>query len=64
MINGVDSSKGSLILKPFRNKDKNELGAECIKNVIMFSFYATILLRDIEISNIARNVLPLNPKTS
>ena len=46
-INGVNSSECCLTPKVLRNKGKNEKGADNIKNVIVFSFCMTILLRDV-----------------
>ena len=47
MINGVHSSECGLTLKAFRKRGKNEKGANNIKNVMMFTFYTTILLRGV-----------------
>ena len=47
MINGVHSSECSLTLKALRKKGRNEKGADNFKNVTMFSFCTTILLRGV-----------------
>ena len=47
MINGVHSNECGLTLKVLRKKGKNEKGANNIKNVTMFSFCTTILLRGV-----------------
>ena len=45
MINGVHSSECGLTPKALRKRGRNEKGADNIKNVTMFSFRTTILLR-------------------
>ena len=47
MINGVHSSECSLTPKAFRKRGRNEKGADNIKNVTMFLFCTTILLRGV-----------------
>ena len=47
MVNGVHSSECGLTPKALRKKGKNEKGADNIKNVTMFSFCTTILLRGV-----------------
>ena len=47
MINGVHSSECSLTLKALKKRGRNEKGANDIKNVTMFSFCTTILLRGV-----------------
>ena len=47
MINGVHNSECYLTPKALKKRDKNEKDADNIKNVTMFSFYMTILLRDV-----------------
>ena len=47
MINGVHSSECGLTPKALRKRSRNEKGVENIKNVTMFSFYMTILLRGV-----------------
>ena len=46
-INGINSSKYSLTPNALKNRGKNEKGTDNIKNVMMFSFCTTILLRGI-----------------
>ena len=46
-INGVYSSKCSLTPKAVRKRGKNEKGVNNIKNVTIFSFCTTILLRGV-----------------
>ena len=47
MINDVYSSECDLTSKALRKRGKNEKGTENIKNVTMFSFCITILLRGV-----------------
>ena len=47
MINGVHNSECGLTLKALRKRDKNEKGVNNIKNVTIFTFYTTILLRGV-----------------
>ena len=47
MINGVYSSECSLTPKAFKKRGRNEKGADNIKNVTIFSFCTTILLRGV-----------------
>ena len=47
MVNGVHSSECGLTLKALRKKGRNEKGANNIKNVTMFSFCMTILLKGV-----------------
>ena len=46
-INGVHSSECGLTLKALKKRGRNEKGANNIKNVTMFSFCTTILLRGV-----------------
>ena len=47
MINGIHSSECGLTPKSLRKRGRNEKGADNIKNVTMFSFCTTILLRGV-----------------
>ena len=47
MINGVHNSECGLTPKVLRKRGRNEKGADNIKNVTMFSFCTTILLRGV-----------------
>ena len=47
MINGVHSSECCLTPKALRKRGRNEKGADNIKNVTMFLFCTTILLRGV-----------------
>ena len=47
MINGVQSSECDLTPKALMKRGRNEKGANNIKNVTMFSFCTTILLRGV-----------------
>ena len=47
MINGVHNSECGLTPKALRKRGRNEKGTDKIKNVIMFSFCTTILLRGV-----------------
>ena len=47
MINGVHSSECGLTPKTLRKRGKNEKDVDNIKNVTMFSFCTTILLRGV-----------------
>ena len=47
MINGVYSSECGLTPKALKKRGANEKGANNIKNVTMFSFCTTILLRGV-----------------
>ena len=47
MINGVYSSECGLTPKGLRKRGKNEKDEDNIKNVMMFSFCTTILLRGV-----------------
>ena len=47
MINGVHSSECGLTPKALKKRGRNEKGADNIKNVTMFSFCTTILLRGV-----------------
>ena len=47
MVNGVYSSECGLTPKALRKRGRNEKGADNIKNVMMFLFCMTILLRDV-----------------
>ena len=47
MINGVHSSECGLTPKALRKRGRNEKGADNIKNVTMFSFCTTILLKGV-----------------
>ena len=47
MINCVHSSECNLTPKALRKKGRNEKGADNIKNVTMFLFCMTILLRGV-----------------
>ena len=47
MINGVHNSECSLTPKALKKRGRNEKGVDNIKNVTMFSFCTTILLRDV-----------------
>ena len=47
MINGVYSSECGLTPKALKKRGRNEKGANNIKNVTMFSFCTTILLRGV-----------------
>ena len=44
-VNGVHSSECGLTLKALRKKGRDEKGVDNIKNVMMFLFCMTILLR-------------------
>ena len=46
-INGVHSSECGLTLKTLRKRSRNEKGVDNIKNVTMFSFCTTILLKGV-----------------
>ena len=46
-INNVHSSECGLTRKALRKRGRNEKGVDNIKNVTMFSFYTTILLRGV-----------------
>ena len=46
-INNVHSSECSLTPKALRKRGRNEKGADNIKNVTIFSFCTTILLRGV-----------------
>ena len=46
-VNGVHSSECGLTPKALRKRGRNEKGADNIKNVMMFSFCTTILLRGV-----------------
>ena len=47
MINGVHSSECGLTPKALRKRGRNEKGADNIKNVTVFSFCTTILLKGV-----------------
>ena len=47
MINGVHNSECGLTPKTLRKRGRNEKGTDKIKNVMMFSFCTTILLRGV-----------------
>ena len=46
-INNVHSSECGLTPKALKKRGRNEKGADNIKNVTIFSFYTTILLRGV-----------------
>ena len=48
MINGVHSSECGLTLKVPRKRGRNEKGADNMKNMTMFSFCTTILLKGVK----------------
>ena len=57
MINGVHSSECSLTPKALRKRGRNEKGADNIKNVTMFSFYTTILLRGVRTKPLRKSTM-------
>ena len=57
MINSVNSSECCLTLKALKNRGRNEKGADNIKNVTVFSFYTTILLRGVRTRPVGENTL-------
>ena len=57
MINGVHSSECSLTLKTLRKRGKNEKNADNIKNVTMFSFCTTILLRGVRTRLLRKGIM-------
>ena len=57
MINGVHSNECSLTPKALKKKGRNEKGADNIKNVMVFSFYTTILLRGVRTRPVGENTL-------
>ena len=59
MINGVNSSECYLTPKALRNKGRNEKGADNIKNVMVFSFYMTILLRGVRTRPVGENTFAI-----
>ena len=54
MVNGVHSSECGLTLNTLRKKGRNEKGVDNIKNVTMFSFCTTILLRGVKTRSLRR----------
>ena len=57
MINGVHSSECGLTLKTLRKRGKNEKDADNIKNVTMFSFCTTILLRGVRTRLLRKGIM-------
>ena len=57
MINAVHSSECSLTLKTLRKRGKNEKNADNIKNVTMFSFCTTILLRGVRTRLLRKGIM-------
>ena len=57
MINGVHSNECSLTPKVLQKRGRNEKGADNIKNVMMFSFYTTILLRGVRIRPLRKGTM-------
>ena len=57
MINGVHSSECNLTPKALRKRGRNEKGADNIKNVTMFSFYTTILLRGVRTKPLRKSTM-------
>ena len=57
MINGVHSSKCDLTPKALRKRHRNENGANNIKNLTMFSFCTTILLRDVRTRPLSKGLM-------
>ena len=57
MINGVHSSECGLTLKMLRKRGKNEKDADNIKNVTMFSFCTTILLRGVRTRLLRKGIM-------
>ena len=56
-VNGVHSSECGLTPKALRKRGKNEKGADNIKNVTMFSFCTTILLRGVRIRPLKKSTM-------
>ena len=59
MVNGVHSSECGLTLKALRKKGRNEKGANNIKNVTMFSFCTTILLRGVRTRPLRKSIMTI-----
>ena len=57
--NGVYSSECGLTPKALRKRGRNEKDADNIKNVTMFSFYMTILLRDVRTRPLRKGTMTL-----
>ena len=56
-INGVYSSECSLILKALKKRGRNEKGVDNIKNVMMFLFCMTILLRGVRTRSLRKGTM-------
>ena len=57
MINGVHSSECGLTLKVLRKRGRNEKGVDNIKNVTIFSFCTTILLRGVKTRSLRKGTM-------
>ena len=57
MINGVHSSECNLTPKVLKKRGRNEKGVDNIKNVTVFSFCRTILLRGVRIRPLRKSTM-------
>ena len=57
MINGIHSSECGLTPKTLRKRGKNEKDVDNIKNVTMFSFCTTILLRGVRTRLLRKGIM-------
>ena len=57
MINGVHNTECDLTPKALRKRRRNENGADNIKNLTMFLFCTTILLRDVRTRPLSKGLM-------
>ena len=59
MINGLHSNECGLTPKALKKRGRNEKGVDNIKNVTMFSFCTTILLRGVRTRPLRKSTMTI-----